>query len=122
MKAAIVQSNYLPWKGYFDIINMVDLFIFYDDVQYTKRDWRNRNRIKTRDGIKWLTVPALLPPTNGFVKCRSRMPIGSKNIGGPSSLIMPGPNISVNTDLFSRKYTPAGPGTICLSSINIPSR
>ncbi|HLU94096.1 MAG TPA: WbqC family protein [Membranihabitans sp.] len=57
MKAAIVQSNYLPWKGYFDIINMVDLFIFYDDVQYTKRDWRNRNRIKTRDGIKWLTVP-----------------------------------------------------------------
>src|SRR5690606_17506563 len=57
MKAAIVQSNYLPWKGYFDIINMVDLFIFYDDVQFTKRDWRNRNRIKTRDGINWLTAP-----------------------------------------------------------------
>src|SRR5258708_16745526 len=56
-KAAIVQSNYIPWKGYFDLINMVDEFILFDDVQYTRRDWRNRNRIKTRDGIKWLTIP-----------------------------------------------------------------
>lgn len=59
MKAAIIQSNYIPWKGYFDIINAVDLFIFYDDVQYTKRDWRNRNCIKTPAGIKWLTVPCV---------------------------------------------------------------
>lgn len=57
MKVAIIQSNYIPWKGYFDMINAVDLFIFYDDVQYTKRDWRNRNRIKTSDGVKWLTIP-----------------------------------------------------------------
>lgn len=57
MKVAAIQSNYLPWKGYFDIINSVDLFIFYDDVQYTRRDWRNRNRIKTPHGPKWLTVP-----------------------------------------------------------------
>ena len=56
-KVAVLQSNYLPWKGYFDIINSVDLFIFYDDVQYTKNDWRNRNRIKTPGGIKWITVP-----------------------------------------------------------------
>lgn len=56
-RVAIIQSNYLPWKGYFDIINMVDLFIFYDDVQYTKNDWRNRNRIKTPKGPTWLTVP-----------------------------------------------------------------
>lgn len=55
-KIAILQSNYIPWKGYFDIINDVDLFIFYDDVQYTKSDWRNRNRIKTPDGTKWLTI------------------------------------------------------------------
>lgn len=41
-KIAILQSNYIPWKGCFDIINMVDEFI-YDDVQYTKNDWRNRN-------------------------------------------------------------------------------
>lgn len=55
-KVAILQSNYIPWKGYFDIINDVDLFVFYDDVQYTKSDWRNRNRIKTPDGTKWLTI------------------------------------------------------------------
>ena len=44
-KVAILQSNYIPWKGYFDIINMVDEFIIYDDMQYTRRDWRNRNKI-----------------------------------------------------------------------------
>lgn len=57
MRLAILQSNYLPWKGYFDIIHDVDLFVFYDDLQYTLRDWRNRNRIKTAQGLTWLTVP-----------------------------------------------------------------
>ena len=57
VKGAIIQSCYLPWKGYFDIINDVDLFVFLDDVQYTARDWRNRNSIKTRQGLLWLTVP-----------------------------------------------------------------
>lgn len=56
-KVAILQSNYIPWKGYFDIIHDVDLFIFYDDVQYTKNDWRNRNKIKTSSGLQWLTIP-----------------------------------------------------------------
>lgn len=56
-KIAILQSNYIPWKGYFDIINMVDEFVFYDEVQYTKNDWRNRNKIKTSQGIQWLTIP-----------------------------------------------------------------
>jgi hypothetical protein len=56
-KIAIIQSNYIPWKGYFDIIARVDEFIFYDDVQYTRRDWRNRNLIKTSQGLKWLTIP-----------------------------------------------------------------
>jgi hypothetical protein len=56
-KVAIVQSNYIPWKGYFDVINWVDEFILYDDAQYTRRDWRNRNRIKSSKGIQWLTVP-----------------------------------------------------------------
>ncbi|MCD7946251.1 MAG: WbqC family protein [Clostridiales bacterium] len=56
-KVAILQSNYIPWKGYFDLINMVDEFIIYDDVQYTKNDWRNRNIIKTFDGVKWITIP-----------------------------------------------------------------
>ncbi|WP_028981470.1 WbqC family protein [Sporocytophaga myxococcoides] len=53
----ILQSNYIPWKGYFDLINSADEFIFYDDVQYTTGDWRNRNKIKTDEGAKWLTIP-----------------------------------------------------------------
>lgn len=56
-RVAVLQSNYLPWKGYFDIIHDVDLFIFYDDRQFTKNDWRNRNLIKTARGTEWLTVP-----------------------------------------------------------------
>ena len=52
-----IQSSYIPWKGYFDQINMADVFVFYDDVRYTKEDWRNRNKIKTRWGLQWLTVP-----------------------------------------------------------------
>ena len=56
-KVAIVQSNYIPWKGYFDLIAAVDEFILYDDMQYTRRDWRNRNQIKTPQGVQWLTVP-----------------------------------------------------------------
>ncbi len=55
-KIAILQSNYIPWKGYFDIIRSVDEFIIYDDVQYTRSDWRNRNKIKTPKGSAWLSI------------------------------------------------------------------
>ena len=58
-KVAIIQSNYIPWKGYFDFIASVDEFILFDDVQFTRRDWRNRNIIKTPQGPKWLTIPVL---------------------------------------------------------------
>ncbi|MGN7613293.1 WbqC family protein [Magnetococcales bacterium HHB-1] len=54
---AIVQSSYIPWKGYFDLINKVDHFILFDDIQFTKRNWRNRNRIRTPNGSQWLTLP-----------------------------------------------------------------
>lgn len=56
-RVAILQSSYIPWKGYFDLIRHVDEFILFDDVQFTKRDWRNRNRIKTPQGPLWLTIP-----------------------------------------------------------------
>ncbi len=56
-RVAIVQSSYIPWKGYFDLIRAADEFILLDDVQFTKRDWRSRNRIKTKDGPSWLTIP-----------------------------------------------------------------
>jgi len=57
MRVGIIQSNYIPWRGYFDFISDVDLFVFHDDLQYTKQDWRNRNRIKTKQGSCWLSVP-----------------------------------------------------------------
>jgi hypothetical protein len=52
-----MQPSYIPWIGYFDLIKRSDMFVFYDDVQYTKNDWRNRNRIKTPSGPCWLTIP-----------------------------------------------------------------
>ena len=55
--ALITQSNYIPWKGYFDNIAQADVFVIYDDMQYTKRDWRNRNKIKSAAGTKWLSIP-----------------------------------------------------------------
>lgn len=58
MKLGIIQSNYLPWRGYFDFIASCDVFVFHDDLQYTKQDWRNRNKVKLPDGrLQWITVP-----------------------------------------------------------------
>lgn len=53
----VIQPSYIPWRGYFHLIQQSDIFVFYDDVQYTKQDWRNRNRIKTKNGTIWITVP-----------------------------------------------------------------
>jgi hypothetical protein len=76
MNVVILQSNYIPWKGYFDLIHDADIFVFYDCVKYTKNDWRNRNVIYTKNGKQWLTIPiasaatsepidkALLPSSN----------------------------------------------------------
>lgn len=66
-KVAILQSNYIPWKGYFDIIHDVDTFVFYDDVQFTRRDWRNRNKIKTPKGADWVTVPVVKGPRDQLI-------------------------------------------------------
>jgi len=57
VRAVILQPNYVPWRGYFDLIREADVFVFYDDVQYDARGWRNRNRIKTAGGTRWLTIP-----------------------------------------------------------------
>jgi hypothetical protein len=56
-KIAILQSCYIPWKGYFNLINRVDDFVLYDDMQYMRRGWNNRNKIKTANGLLWLTIP-----------------------------------------------------------------
>lgn len=76
-RIAISQSNYIPWKGYFDLINSVDEFVLYDSVQYTRRDWRNRNRIKTSRGPIWLSVPVR-------VKGRFVQTIAETEIADPS--------------------------------------
>ena len=57
MNCVILQPSYIPWRGYFDLINRADVFVFYDDVQYDKHGWRNRNQIKTAQGRQWLTIP-----------------------------------------------------------------
>jgi hypothetical protein len=68
VKVGVIQSNYIPWRGYFDFIATVDLFIFHDDLQYTKGDWRNRNRIKTANNLKWLSVPVKYLKTSQLIE------------------------------------------------------
>jgi WbqC-like protein family len=57
MKVVILQPSYIPWRGYFHQVLKADTFVFYDDVQYDTRGWRNRNQIKTANGKQWLTIP-----------------------------------------------------------------
>jgi hypothetical protein len=64
MKVVILQSNYVPWKGYFDLIQEADFFVFYDCVKYTKNDWRNRNQIYPKSGKQWLTIPIAASAVN----------------------------------------------------------
>jgi hypothetical protein len=66
-KVVILQSNYLPWKGYFELIHQADVFCFYDEVQYTKNDWRNRNRILGPNGLFWITVPVQKDAVKGKI-------------------------------------------------------
>lgn len=73
---AIIQSNYIPWKGYFNIIKCVDDFVLLDDVQFTRRDWRNRNLIKSRYGLKWLTIPVDVKG-NYYVKIKDVCSVGT---------------------------------------------
>lgn len=84
-KAAILQPSYLPWIGFFDQMNSADVFVIYDDVQYTKHDWRSRNKIKTEAGVKWLSVPVLTKGRIGQLineaEINNRSPWRRKHIG-----------------------------------------
>jgi len=75
-RVGVIQSNYVPWRGYFDFIASVDVFVIYDDVQYSKNSWRNRNRVKTPAGLRWLTVP---------VRDRGALTVDQVAIGQPPS-------------------------------------
>jgi hypothetical protein len=69
MRLVILQPSYLPWLGYFDQMFKSDVFVIYDDVQFDKHGWRNRNRIKTAQGVQWLTVPVLTKGRNFPLNC-----------------------------------------------------
>lgn len=70
---AIIQPSFVPWRGYFDIIRRSDVFVFYDDVQYEKNSWRNRNKIKTAAGWQWITVPVLTKGRLTQAICEARI-------------------------------------------------
>jgi hypothetical protein len=78
MKAVILQPSYIPWRGFFDQIRRADLFIFYDDVQYDKDGWRNRNQIKTAQGRQWLTIPVHSKGVTGGIPIKDVRIDGSK--------------------------------------------
>jgi hypothetical protein len=78
-RAAILQSCYIPWKGYFDIIATVDVFVVYDDVKYSKNHWHNRNLIKTQHGLKWLTVPVSHGGVDSIDSTRIARPFAHKH-------------------------------------------
>ena len=60
MIISVHQPQYIPWLGYFDKIEKSDLFVFLDEVQYKTREFQNRNKICTKDGWMWLTVPVVV--------------------------------------------------------------
>jgi len=76
MRICIIQSCYIPWKGFFDLIGRCDEYVIYDCAQYVKRHWHNRNRIKTANGVEWLTIPVV-------VKGRFEQPINEVEIEKP---------------------------------------
>jgi WbqC-like protein family len=59
MRIAIIQSCYVPWKGFFDLIGRCDEYVIFDRTQFVKRHWHNRNRIKTASGVQWLSIPVI---------------------------------------------------------------
>lgn len=104
-RVAVLQSSYIPWKGYFDIIHDVDLFIFYDDVQFTYQDWRSRNRIITRNGPLWLTVPTGSDIKRNINEVEIRNPSWQrKHWASISQSYAKAPHFSKYADFFAALY------------------
>ena len=104
MKCVILQPSYIPWRGYFDQINKADLFVFYDDVQYDKRGWRNRNQIKTVTGKQWLTIPV-----NSHGAQTQHIPINQIRISWETpwnNLHLKALETTYSKTLFFKKYYP----------------
>ena len=108
-KVAILQSNYIPWKGYFDIIGSVDEFIFYDEMQYTKNDWRNRNKIKSPQGAQWISIPIITKGhlTNGLKIIDAKVVNGKWAISHWNTIkqfYKKSPQFKQYADLFEKLY------------------
>jgi len=117
-RIAILQSSYIPWKGYFDIMNQVDEFILYDDRQYTTNDWRNRNRIKTSQGPTWLTIPVRRAWPQRIDEARISDPTwASRHWRSITQNYSRTPNFEKVRDIFERIYTGALPDM--LSQVNV---
>jgi hypothetical protein len=103
MTIVILQPGYLPWLGFFDQVRRADVFVYYDDVQYDKHGWRNRNRIKTQTGPLWLTVPVrhagLGQPSILEVAIDGRAPWARKHLSSIRQAYAGAP--------FLRQYLPA---------------
>ena len=119
-RVAILQSSYIPWPGYFDIIGSVDEFVMYDVVQFTKDDWRNRNRIKTADGVRWLTIPVLTAGRFGQTIAETRVAGGDwavKHWRSLSQAYAAAPYFANYRDRFADAYRACGDQPL-ISSVN----
>lgn len=108
---AVLQPGYLPWLGFFDQLSRSDVFVFYDDVQYDKNGWRNRNRIKTPTGPHWLTVPVNVTHLGQRicdVEIENRSSWGKKHLGSIRQFYAKTPHFKtyfpVLEDLLQRKW------------------
>ena len=118
-KVAILQSNYIPWKGYFDLINLADEFILFDEAQYSKRDWRNRNKVKTPHGLLWLTISVHV---KGFPKIKDTVVSDPnwnrehRSITHPIVGLSPEPNRKLRQPLVVGERVPVRNGSSTKSS------
>ncbi|MDR3392986.1 MAG: WbqC family protein [Sulfuriferula sp.] len=121
MRVGIIQSNYIPWRGYFDFIASVDIFVFHDDIQYTKADWRNRNRIKAPDGTPWLTVPVHYHTVSQLIcdtRINNQTHWASKHVRLLQEHYRHAPYLQTALDLFKSALEEAGTETT-ISVLNI---
>ena len=106
--AVILQPSYLPWLGYFAQLERSDVFVIYDDVQFDKESWRNRNRIKTAHGPQWLTVPVLTKgknfPTNRDIAINNAVDWRRKHLASIQQSYSKAPFIADYFPLFQRLY------------------
>lgn len=109
MVVGILQPGYLPWLGFFEQVYMSDVFIIYDDVQYDKHGWRNRNRIKTTNGVQWLTVPVLLKfkehPLINEAKIDNRVKWRTKHLLSIKQNYSKAPFYEEYIDIFEEAYS-----------------